>query len=164
MYITRRVFLFSFLILFIFVFVFCIFKFFSPTVKISKVTILGEETFKCEARIQNCSCYEILLDSATFQRYAQQKGWKLTRITKPFKILRYTIVLGQFCKDYEGLQNIYEANVSQETPYSYYHFISEGFYYMEEDTHHTLHVAYDAQTRMLYYYSRNTRGGGDIVV
>lgn len=141
--------------------VFCFWSFFVPSIRVDKVNIMGEETYKYSGRMRCYFWYETPVSLKTFKRYSQKKGWKYVPITKPFKIKRYTIIQGHFRKDYDGLQKIEVAAPADELNDSYYHFVSNGFYYIEEDAYHTLHVAYDLHNGMPYYYLRTAHGGGD---
>ena len=150
----RRILWWIFLVLVLFygyVFVYFVFT----HIYISKETILGEETYKCEMYRRYQHCYEMPLTLETFQRYARQNGWTCKPVTKPFKIMRFTY--GYFCQDFYDFK---EALPQDETPTSGYHFVTEGFYFMLENGA-TVHVVYDSRNQTLYYYSRRCHGGGD---
>ena len=130
----------------------------TPHVKVSRVTIMGEKTWRFSAIHYRHVYDEMQISPETFLKYAEKQGWKVAPITTPFKIRRYTTVMGgEYSENWDTVRT---AGPEDEKPNSSFHFITEGYYFMQEGNF-TLHVAYDLQNHTLYYYLRTCHGGGD---
>lgn len=130
----------------------------TPHAKVSKVTIMGEKTWRFSATYYHHEYSEMQISPETFLKYAEKQGWKVAPITTPFKIRRYTTVMGgEYSENWDTVRT---AGPEDEKPNSSFHFITEGYYFMQEGNF-TLHVAYDLQNHTLYYYLRTCHGGGD---
>ncbi|MDR3199431.1 MAG: hypothetical protein LBU34_16300 [Planctomycetaceae bacterium] len=96
---------------------------------------------------------EMKMSETYFLKIAKKEKWLIKRIKNSFKIIRYN-----FAK-----QNCYEqilmGKPENEIPDSCYHYIKNGYYYIDETNLYYIHVGYDLDNGMCYvYYHRRGKG------
>jgi hypothetical protein len=103
------------------------------------------------------TAYELKTNEDYFLKTVKEQKWKIKVITNaPFKIIRYNFVKYQ---DYYTC--VMNGKPDNETSDSCYHYIYNGYYYIDENNHFYRHVAYDRDQKIFYLYEYR-RGKGPL--
>lgn len=118
----------------------------------------GEKTIACQGKWIHSFAMEAPLSELAFIKYTKEQRWKVHPIQRPFKMVRYTLAKPESDSRHVFYQ-VMDGSFENETCNSYYHFIKKGYYYLDESSGYTIHVAYDADLQKYYYY-RKIHGPG----
>ena len=98
------------------------------------------------------SIYECQMTEDLFWVIAKRESWRMAPITKPIKMLRYNYTKTSE-RDFEyQCQMLTPASESDDCCF---HFIKNGFYYINENSPTFIHAAYDTDGNKLFVYSVN---------